>query len=226
MIGNKLAGRIGAGVLTGALWLGMPAAWAHVTVSPPSSTVGAWEKYTMRVPTEKDVPTVKVVLKIPAGVTFEQYEPVPGWTVKETKDASGRVTQVTWSAGAGGILPGQFQEFSFIGKNPGQSGDVAWDAYQYYQDGSIVEWTGQPGTDTPHAVTQILASAPAGQGQPAAGATSGRADSSNAAAQPSTQTGASAGKASVGWPGVVSGIALVLSLVALGLAWFRRPSGP
>ena len=29
--------------------------------------------------------TTRVTLKIPAGVEFQQYEPVPGWKVEEKK---------------------------------------------------------------------------------------------------------------------------------------------
>ncbi|SFU93156.1 Uncharacterized protein YcnI [Alicyclobacillus macrosporangiidus] len=211
-----------AGALAATLVLGAPAVWAHVTVSPKTSTTGAWEKYTMRVPTEKDVPTVKVVLKVPDGVTFEQYEPVPGWTVSEDKDASGRVTRVTWTATGAGIAPGQFQEFSFVGQNPKQAGSVAWDAYQYYKDGSIVEWTGQPGADTPHSVTDILAAAPAGT-QPAgtANTTGAPAAGTNTAAPAAPASGTAESRAP-GWPGIVSVIALVLSVISLGTAWLSR----
>ena len=40
-----------------------------------------------------------------------------------------------------GILPGQFQRFTFVAKNPIKN-KIAWDAYQQYKDGEIVEWTG------------------------------------------------------------------------------------
>ncbi|MBC1248244.1 DUF1775 domain-containing protein, partial [Listeria booriae] len=55
-----------------------------------------------------------------------------------------------------GIEKGQFQRFSFIAKNPSEEGDVAWNAYQYYEDGSIVEWVGAEDSETPHATTKIL----------------------------------------------------------------------
>jgi uncharacterized protein YcnI len=111
----------------------------------------------MKVPVEKDVPTTKVTLKIPDGVEFEQYQPVPGWTVSEQKDASGKATSITWTATGEGILSGQFQQFTFVAKNPASRQKVAWDAYQYYTDGSIVEWAGEEGSDTPHSITEISA---------------------------------------------------------------------
>jgi uncharacterized protein YcnI len=171
---------------------------AHVTVWPQTSTVGAWEKYTMRVPTEKDVPTVKVVLKIPNGVTFEQYEAVPGWSVTEQKDASGNVTTVTWTATSGGVAPGQFAEFPFVAQNPKTPEDAAWNAFQYYKDGSIVEWTGDKNSETPHSITTIMA----------ASANTPSATTGTVSPAPSTSTS----KSSTWLPTTLSIVAILLSI--------------
>ncbi|MBF2635361.1 YcnI family copper-binding membrane protein [Listeria welshimeri] len=125
---------------------------AHVSVSPNESTVKSWETYTMKVPSEKEMASKKIVLKIAKGVTFESYEPVPGWTTTVDKKNG----TVTWQTEGNGIEKGQFQRFSFIAKNPSEEGDVAWNAYQYYEDGSIVEWVGAEDSETPHATTKIL----------------------------------------------------------------------
>ncbi|EUJ49205.1 YcnI family copper-binding membrane protein [Paenilisteria rocourtiae] len=124
---------------------------AHVTVAPTESTTGAWETYTVKVPVEKESATVKVVVKVPTGVSFQSYEPVPGWNVVVNKADS----TVTWTATNGGIQKGQFQRFSFVAQNPEKIGKIEWNAYQYYQDGSIVEWTGNEDADYPHATTAI-----------------------------------------------------------------------
>jgi len=131
---------------------------AHVTVNPNASAPGAWETYTIKIPVEKESPTTKVTLKIPNGVEFEQYQPVPDWKVTTKKDGSGKVTMITWEATGNGIQPGQYQQFNFVAKNPDKEGSAAWDAYQYYKDGSIVEWTGDEKSDTPHSITSITAS--------------------------------------------------------------------
>ncbi|MBC1364129.1 DUF1775 domain-containing protein [Listeria welshimeri] len=125
---------------------------AHVSVSPNESTVKSWETYTMKVPSEKEMASKKIVLKIAKGVSFESYEPVPGWTTTVDKKNG----TVTWQTEGNGIEKGQFQRFSFIAKNPSEEGDVAWNAYQYYEDGSIVEWVGAEDSETPHATTKIL----------------------------------------------------------------------
>ncbi|MCC2533082.1 DUF1775 domain-containing protein [Bacillus velezensis] len=130
---------------------------AHVSVKPAESAAGSWETYTMKVPVEKNEPTTKVVLKMPAGVEFQQYQPIPGWKTSVSKHDD-KAVSVTWEAKDGGIQPGQFQQFTFVAKNPEKSGDAAWDAYQYYKDGSIVEWTGDEKADTPHSITKITKS--------------------------------------------------------------------
>lgn len=134
------------------------AASAHVSVKPAESAAGSWETYTMKVPVEKNEPTTKVVLKMPAGVEFQQYQPIPGWKTSVSKHDD-KAVSVTWEAKDGGIQPGQFQQFTFVAKNPEKDGDAAWDAYQYYKDGSIVEWTGDEKADTPHSITKITKSA-------------------------------------------------------------------
>ncbi|SIS49830.1 YcnI family protein [Alicyclobacillus vulcanalis] len=144
--------------MAAALCVGVTTASAHVVVSPDTPnppTAGGFEQYTMRVPCEKSVPTVKIVLKLPKGASWVAYEPVPGWKVSESQ-VNGQ-TLVTWQATNGGIQPGQFQSFSFLATNPKQPGVYAWDAFQYYRDGSIVPWTGEPGSPTPHSTTQIVA---------------------------------------------------------------------
>ncbi|WHY85667.1 YcnI family protein [Neobacillus novalis] len=130
---------------------------AHVTVAPKTSTTGAWETYTVKVPVEKEIPTTKLTMKAPAGVEIMSYQPVPGWKYSEEKDAAGKVTTFTFEATGEGILPGQFQSFIFVAKNPDHATKATWDAFQYYKDGSVVEWTGDEGADTPHSITDIVA---------------------------------------------------------------------
>ncbi|MFF2907327.1 YcnI family protein [Paenibacillus sp. NPDC057934] len=129
---------------------------AHVTVSPSQSGVGAWETYTLKVPVEKDSPTVQIDLRMPAGVEFKQYETTPGWKVSIDGN------KVSWIATGDGIQSGQFQRFTFTAKNPDQAGKVAWDAYQHYADGSLVQWSGEEGSESPHSITEISGTASAG----------------------------------------------------------------
>lgn len=136
-----------------ALMLFAAAASAHVTVAPTESTTGAWETYTLKVPSEKDAATVQIDLRIPAGAEFKQYEAVPGWDVKIEGN------KISWVSTGKGILAGQFQRFYFTAKNPDTAGDIAWNAYQHYADGSLVQWSGEEGTETPHSITEIVQAA-------------------------------------------------------------------
>ncbi|WP_418303825.1 YcnI family protein [Paenibacillus crassostreae] len=131
---------------------------AHITVKPATSTPGAWETYTIKIPVEKDIATTKVSLKIPTEIVFKQYQPVPDWQISTEKDSAGKISTITWTATGEGILAGEFEMFNFVAQNPTEDTSVAWDAYQYYKDGTIVEWTGEEGSDSPHAITLITSS--------------------------------------------------------------------
>lgn len=133
---------------------------AHVTVNPSQSTTEAWETYTVRIPVEKDVDTTKVTIKIPDNVEFKMYEPVDGWKTTTTTDDNDKVATVTWEAESEetAIKAGQYRDFTFRAQNPKEPGDIAWDAFQYYADGSIVEWTGDSDAELPHSITSIAQS--------------------------------------------------------------------
>lgn len=155
---KKLVGKVTKVVIptVASLFIFASMASAHVTVTPNTSTTGAWETYTLKVPVEKNVATTKVTVKVPSGVEVESYQPVQGWNYTAAKDSSGKVKTFTYTATGQGILPGQFQQFVFVAKNPDKAEKAAWDAYQYYKDGSIVEWTGNEGSDAPHSITDIV----------------------------------------------------------------------
>jgi len=136
---------------------------AHVSVKPFQSVAGSSETYTVTVPTEKNIPTTKVAVRIPNHVEFFSYQPVPGWTTEVSKNSNGRVQTVTWTTNGTGIAPGAFQQFQFRALNPKKVGNLAWNAYQTYKDGSIVEWTGSESMETPHAITKIIQTADAAQ---------------------------------------------------------------
>jgi len=94
------------------------AAHAHVTVWPRESRAGAYEKYTVRVPTEGDVATVSVELQIPDGVEVVSMAAPAGYSYELNK-AAGRVTRILWTTR---INPGEFAEFAFLARNPEGAG--------------------------------------------------------------------------------------------------------
>lgn len=189
---------------------------AHVSVLPKQSTVNGFERYTVRVPTEKDLPTTKVRVELPEGSTFSSVLPLPGWSFATEKDATGKVVAFSWSGGE--IKRGEFFEFGISVRNPKTAGVVAWKAFQTYADGSVVEWTGPAGADQPAPTVTLVEGGGAATGHgaaeaptPAPGAAVPPAAPPAAAASPSADLGT--------WLG---GAALLTSLAALVVAIRKR----
>ncbi|MED1723454.1 YcnI family protein [Brevibacillus parabrevis] len=195
-------------LVAGAVLTLATAAQAHVNVYPKETTTGSYEKYTVRVPVEKDVNTVKVKLEFPAGVKVNTVQPVPGWSYEFEKDKDGVNTALVWTATNGGIKAHEFMEFAFVGANPKEEGTLAWKAYQTYADGEVVEWTGDKDAKTPASVTTVKA----GVGE--AGHDHGHGAAEATTPAPATGQAASAGTSNT-LPLVLSGLALLLSIVGL-----------
>lgn len=128
-------------------------AWAHVEVSPEEAPADSYEKFTVSVPTEKDVPTTGVRVEVPEGFTVTGVQPLPGWQYEFERDG-GVITAITWSGGE--IAPEEFQEFAFQARTPEETGEFAWSAFQTYEDGSVVEWTGEPDSEEPASVVEVV----------------------------------------------------------------------
>lgn len=133
-----------------------PAASAHVTLHPEESSTDAWEKFSVRVPVEKDMNTTEVELKVPEEVDLVNVMPIAGWDYELEKDDDGVITSVTWEETDGGIGPNEFTEFEIVASNPSDEMEVSWDAYQTYEDDSVVEWDGAPDSDEPAPVTEVV----------------------------------------------------------------------
>jgi uncharacterized protein YcnI len=211
----KIKKWIGALTLTGALLAFAGSASAHVTVSPKEATAGGYEKYTVRVPVEKDSNTTKVRVEFPPGVKVSTVMPVPGWKYEFEKDTEGRFKALTWTTTAEGIKPHEFMEFSFSGKNPDQPGKLAWKAYQTYADNSVVEWTGAEGSDKPASVTTLKEKSNTGDNQhgekPGAAVEPGN-EKAAAPAAPAAETKQTANNTV---PLILSAVALLLSIISL-----------
>jgi uncharacterized protein YcnI len=143
------------------------AASAHVTLQPGSAPAGGFTKLDVRVPNERDDKgTIKVDVRFPDGFYFLSYQKVPGWKARVYKekldqpvDLGGfsvdeQYTRVVWRAKKpkrDRIAPGQFQDFPLSVRVP--NGDVGsqlvFRAFQTYQRGERVAWTGAPDSDNP-----------------------------------------------------------------------------
>lgn len=160
-IARSTAKMLGAAICFGALLPGV--ALAHAVVFPRTSAPGAYEKYVLRVPNEKDVATTRVEIRFPAGVRVISFADVPGWHLQVLADSTHRITGAVWT---GTLPPQRFVELPFIAVNPTTETRLTWPTYQSYADGVRVEWTGPEGGKTPASATVIQAqsSAPMSSG--------------------------------------------------------------
>ena len=151
--------------------------WAHVTVHPDTMPAGSGDiELTFRVPNERDnANTVGLQVYFPTNLPLLTVNvlPVPGWTAKVDTQTLGKpiqsgdgpvnqvVTDITWTATAGGIAPGQYEDFAVsAGQAPAQTGDVVFKSLQTYSSGEVVRWiqvasSQNPNPDTPAPVLTL-----------------------------------------------------------------------
>lgn len=142
---KKTAGMV---LMVGALILvGLPA-FGHVTVQVDNPEPEGFAVYTVRVPNESDTAsTTRVEVRIPDGLEASRYQPKPGWTMS--------IEDGVLTIEGGPIGPGQFDEFRFQARNPDASGPISFAAIQTYDDGEVVNWTGEPDSESPASVVEI-----------------------------------------------------------------------
>jgi periplasmic copper chaperone A len=241
MLQNSLLRRriltcVGVGIgATVAAILALPGvAQAHVTVQPGSAEGGGFSVVSFRVPNERDnasTTQLRVILPQDQPIGWVQTTPVPGWKIATKtrqldqpiemfgEQLNTVVSEVTWTAIGGGIRPGQFQDFNVsLGQLP-ESGELVFNALQTYSSGEKVNWnqvSADPAVEPEHPAPILTITPVAAEG-------SGTTDQGGQAGQdeqviPAAQSDEGFGSA---LPLVVSGAALVLSLVAVILAWRR-----
>ncbi|KMY51745.1 YcnI family protein [Peribacillus loiseleuriae] len=201
------------------LFAGM--ASAHVTVQPKETSQGQYEVFTVRVPSEsEEVPTTKIEVKFPAEVNITRFEPKAGWKYEVQKDASDKITSVTWTAEGEGLTPTDFGQFNMQGKVADDATEIVWKAYQTYKDGSVVEWIGAPDAQYPASVTGVKpgdgSAHDHGHGEVTTDST---ADAHGAKEQATEETTTSS---SSNTPLYLSIAALIVGLLSLGLTFKKR----
>lgn len=140
-------------ITTAVAVLGLPAlVLGHAVVYPAASAPGAYERYLIRVPNEKNVPTTRVEIRFPADLRVVSFGDVAGWKLEPVMDSASRITGAVWT---GTLAPERFVEFPFIGVNPRAETRLVWPVYQTYADGERVEWTGPADSDRPASATVI-----------------------------------------------------------------------
>ena len=150
---KRLSFVVGGILSVGAMLAVSAPAWAHVVVSPEVVTAGDYETLTVSVPTEKEIPTSKIRVVVPEGFLLSGVQPVAGWEHTFEEDG-GVVRAVTFSGGE--IRPQEFQQFLLQAQAPDKPGEYPWKAFQTYEDGSVVEWTGPPDSEEPASVIEVV----------------------------------------------------------------------
>jgi uncharacterized protein YcnI len=198
------------------LFAGM--ASAHVTVLPKETTQGSYEMFTVRVPSENEtVSTTQIKVEFPSEVTISRFEPKPGWKYEIEKDSSGKITSVTWTAENVGLSSTEFGLFNMQGKVADDATEIAFKAYQTYQDGSVVEWIGAPDSEKPASVTTVNPK-PADGSDDHHGTTEKEETKTEQANEETIKETTSASDA----PLYVSIAALIAALISLGISLKRR----
>lgn len=209
---KKLSGVVLSCVLVLSMFAGL--ASAHVTVQPSETTQGAYELFTVRVPSEKsDTPTVKVEVHFPEGVTVSRFEPIPGWEYDVQESDDGRIEGVVWTAEGDGLAPIEFARFHFQGRVDEEATELIWKAYQTYGNGEVVEWVGARGSATPASVTIAR---PREEGQAMVHDHGHEMSTPNVDQEPTTSA------VSNGAPLYLSIAALAIGLLSLGLTLKRK----
>ncbi len=126
-------------------------AMAHAVVSPPVAQSKELQVFTLSVPTEKeDATTTRVELTLPSGFAIDSLAPPPApWKQQVQSTGSGENTviqKVTWSGG--NTASEQDSVFQFNASTD-SSRTYTFRVRQTYSDGSVVDWTGPEGSDTP-----------------------------------------------------------------------------
>jgi uncharacterized protein YcnI len=180
--------------------------WAHVVVTPEEVAAEDYETLTVSVPTEKEIPTTEVRVEVPDGFVVSGVQPVPGWDYEFEEDG-GLITGIAWSGGE--IGPREFQQFLVQAQAPEEAGEYSWRAFQTYEDGSVVEWTGPPDSEEPASVVEVTSAA--GAEENGGGEAGSRRQTASASALPDS------GGTRPALYGVVGAVALTLGLATTAL---------
>ena len=136
-----------------ALSLAIPVlAYGHAVVFPRMSTHGTRESYFLRIPNEKDNPTVRIEIQFPDSLRNVAFADVPGWKLEIIQNAAQKVTGAVWT---GSLEPHHYVDLPFVASNPHSGASVTWPVVQTYANGEKAEWTGAAGTRSPASVTTL-----------------------------------------------------------------------
>lgn len=145
--------RIACALATAGVFFATPVSFAHVTVAPKEAPPSATQRYCIKVPSEKSVPTIGLEVEFPENITISSIEAPDGWQGRTRTDRQGRIISASWEGGS--ILPGKSLQFGVVARNPETPTILVWKAIQTYQDGSEVHWIGPARAQFPAAQTKV-----------------------------------------------------------------------
>jgi uncharacterized protein YcnI len=234
-----ICARLGIGIGAAVIAvLAMPGlAQAHVTVQPGSTEGGSFSVIAFRVPNEQDgarTTQLQVMLPEDQPIGSVQTTPIPGWKITTKtrhldkpiemfgEQLDTVVSQVSWTATDGGIRPGQFQDFDLsLGQLP-ESGELMFNAVQTYSNGDRVNWnqiSTDPSVEPEHPAPILTITPPSAKQDSTASGGQASDNKQDTVATPGDNASGSI------LPTVLSVVALLLSIVAVLLAWrWRRPT--
>ncbi|MCC6829783.1 MAG: DUF1775 domain-containing protein [Thermoleophilia bacterium] len=214
--------RLAATALTAAaLAAGAVPAAAHIDILPTTVEAERSTEFTMRVPTEREVPTTAVRVDFPEQITVYSFAPPPaGWTMRQRIAPDGTLAGVVYT---GGRIPVDgYLDFTFLG-TPFDTGETAWRTYQTYADGKVKPWTAAPEPED-----AISAESGPTEPGPAAGVrvvakgtlaqATGGATQAPAAATSTTQSSDAAI-----WASLIAIVIAAAAFLTAGWLWTKRP---
>ena len=155
------------------------AASAHVTLQPGEAAAGSFSKMDVRVPNERDNKgTIKVDVRLPDGFYFLSYQKVPGWKARVFKEKLDQPVDLggfevdeqytrdrldaprSRSATASPRASSRTSRSRSACPTARPAASSSFRAFQTYQRGERVAWTGAPDSDTPAPRVTLLAPEP------------------------------------------------------------------
>jgi uncharacterized protein YcnI len=125
---------------------------AHAVVRPAQAGIGAYQEFTLSVPSEKPLATVAIKLIVPDQVNLVTPNVKQGWKIEvksqktgqQVKDDDGmmmdqvKALEVDWTGGS--IPAAERDTFVFQIQTSTKPTTLNWKVYQTYSDGSVISW--------------------------------------------------------------------------------------
>jgi periplasmic copper chaperone A len=228
-----------AALLAGAMLAAPAVTQAHISLHPNTIPAGAFVTLDVRVPGEQQgAYAYKLDMLVPPGFTQIDTQDVPGWSVEkiivkpaqpiqtEEGPVDEEVSQIVWTGDRsklGRLENGTFIQFPLSIAMPtdlaGRS--LAFKTVQYYSNGKVVHWIGQPSAEFPAPTVNVTAKGgtiedvAGGEAGPIPGQTAVGQRGSAVRARATSSRGASDGLAiaalAVGALGLIAGVGGLLA---------------